>query len=370
MKITFPHMGPLYITAKVILDTLGLDYVLPPSCGRQSLERGSAHSPEGMCMPFKTILGDLLYGLDHGADVILFGESCGQCRQGYFGALHDEILHELGYTFTRMDLNLATMSFEDFKSKLAPVLDGVSGATIARAFVCAARVIFAADALFELARSVRCRELERGAADCALRDAEQNIRSAHGYSQIMSAIRNAEGRLRIIPTDSRRVPLKIAVIGEIFVCCESFLNLEIERRLGGLGAQVYASMSPSYWVREHLIKNLLPFRLESKTRAAAAKYVQTRDFGGHGVDTVGSASLYSGEAVDGIVHIYPLTCMPEIIAGSALPSVHSDGGVPILTLVVDELTGEAGFQTRLEAFADMLEMRRANNNINNHIVNM
>ena len=50
--------------------------------------------------------------------------------------------------------------------------------------------------------------------------------------------------------------------------------------------------------------------------------------------------------------------MPEIVAQSILPKVSEHYGVPILTLVVDELTGEAGYQTRVEAFVDMVKRRK------------
>ena len=56
------------------------------------------------------------------------------------------------------------------------------------------------------------------------------------------------------------------------------------------------------------------------------------------------------EGVDGIVHILPFTCMPEIVAQSVLPLVSRDYQIPILTIVVDEHSAEAGIQTRLEAF--------------------
>ena len=52
--------------------------------------------------------------------------------------------------------------------------------------------------------------------------------------------------------------------------------------------------------------------------------------------------------VDGIVHILPFTCMPEIVAQSILPLVSRDYQLPILTMVVDEHTGIAGVRTRLE----------------------
>ena len=53
MKIGFPHMGNAYITAKAVLDDLGVDYVMPPPTTRRTLELGARHVPEGACLPLK-----------------------------------------------------------------------------------------------------------------------------------------------------------------------------------------------------------------------------------------------------------------------------------------------------------------------------
>lgn len=53
-------------------------------------------------------------------------------------------------------------------------------------------------------------------------------------------------------------------------------------------------------------------------------------------------------------------CMPEIVSKSILPTISKDRNFPILTLIVDEMTGEAGYITRIEAFLDLLERRKKN----------
>ncbi len=50
--------------------------------------------------------------------------------------------------------------------------------------------------------------------------------------------------------------------------------------------------------------------------------------------------------------------MPEIVTKAILPTIQTDKDFPIMSLVVDEMTGEAGFITRIEAFIDMLSMKR------------
>jgi benzoyl-CoA reductase/2-hydroxyglutaryl-CoA dehydratase subunit BcrC/BadD/HgdB len=58
--------------------------------------------------------------------------------------------------------------------------------------------------------------------------------------------------------------------------------------------------------------------------------------------------------VDGLIHVAPFNCTPELVAQSALVALHRDRGMPVLNLLFDEQTGRAGVLTRLEAFVDML----------------
>jgi predicted nucleotide-binding protein (sugar kinase/HSP70/actin superfamily) len=64
--------------------------------------------------------------------------------------------------------------------------------------------------------------------------------------------------------------------------------------------------------------------------------------------------------MDGAIQIFPMGCMPEIVSKAILPSIARDRDFPIMSLVVDEMTGEAGYVTRIEAFIDMLERRKEN----------
>ena len=63
--------------------------------------------------------------------------------------------------------------------------------------------------------------------------------------------------------------------------------------------------------------------------------------------------------LDGVIQLLPFTCMPEIVAQSITPAVSAAYQLPILTLVIDEHSAEAGMMTRLEAFVDLLQRKRA-----------
>lgn len=82
------------------------------------------------------------------------------------------------------------------------------------------------------------------------------------------------------------------------------------------------------------------------------------DVGGKGIQTIASAIMYARQKFDGLVHITPFSCMPETVATTILPKVCEDNGIACLYLTFDEHTSRAAVVTRLEAFADMLRMKK------------
>ncbi|NLE09726.1 MAG: CoA protein activase, partial [Dehalococcoidales bacterium] len=80
-----------------------------------------------------------------------------------------------------------------------------------------------------------------------------------------------------------------------------------------------------------------------------------RDIGGDGWETIGEKVLHSRE-YDGIIHLAPFTCMPEIIAQNIMPATRET--LPVLTILCDEQMTKTGVLTRLEAFVDLLKHKR------------
>ena len=81
--------------------------------------------------------------------------------------------------------------------------------------------------------------------------------------------------------------------------------------------------------------------------------------GGHGLETVGQTILAPSEGMDGVIHLYPFTCMPEIVAQNILVQGTRALDIPLLTIIASEQTGEAGVETRIEAFLELLAERRS-----------
>ena len=54
----------------------------------------------------------------------------------------------------------------------------------------------------------------------------------------------------------------------------------------------------------------------------------------------------------------PAGCMPEIVAKAFCEGIQDKQDNKILHLIYDEMKADAGYQTRIEAFVDMLERRK------------
>lgn len=75
-------------------------------------------------------------------------------------------------------------------------------------------------------------------------------------------------------------------------------------------------------------------------------------------ETVNDVIRYAKEDFDGIIQLFPVGCMPEIVAKSVLDNLTKEERLPALSIIYDEMGGEAGYATRIEAFVEMLERKR------------
>jgi predicted nucleotide-binding protein (sugar kinase/HSP70/actin superfamily) len=156
----------------------------------------------------------------------------------------------------------------------------------------------------------------------------------------------------------RKAPLRIGVIGEIYTILDPFSSLDMEKSLGYMGVEVDRSLYLSGWVGKHILQGWRQGYRPLKQYEKLARPYLPHFVGGHGQETVGAAVEFARRRVDGVIHLLPLNCMPEIVAAAILPQIQRDYGIPMMTLTVDEHTGRAGFQTRLEAFADLAQLAR------------
>jgi predicted nucleotide-binding protein (sugar kinase/HSP70/actin superfamily) len=185
----------------------------------------------------------------------------------------------------------------------------------------------------------------------------KQVQKTNGYRCITNIIHDTVKLLRKVLKDRNYKPLRISLVGEMYVCAHPNINLDIERKLGNMGIEVHNNLTISNWITEYFIKKLIPVGLKDKSLEAGKEYMKTDDIGGHGLHTIGNCILSAKKKFDGVIHLYPFTCMPEIVAQCAFSEIEMKYNIPIMTLIIDEMTGEASYVTRLEAFVDLLAMK-------------
>lgn len=357
MKITFPHLGNVYIAGKALLEELGHEVITPPVCSRRTLEIGIKNSPEMICLPFKIFIGNYIESIEKGADTILITGSCGPCRFGLYSLMQRNILKNMGYDVDFIVIDSFKEGITDFKNNISKLLGSSSLIKFSRVSRLALNLIKISDDLSQLSNDVRAYAIDKKKVNHIMDDYYLKAVDTHGADELMRLIYYTRDKLNSVEVDINSNPIKIGIIGEIYTIIEPFVNLEVERKLGELGVLVDKSLTPTKWLEHHLFSYPFGSRYENTKYKLAKPYLSDM-VGGHGRETVGSAIYYQNMGYDGVIQILPLNCMPEIVAKSILKSVQRDLDFPIMTLVVDEMTGEAGFYTRLEAFVDLLSKRR------------
>ncbi|MCL4425107.1 MAG: CoA protein activase [Firmicutes bacterium] len=359
MKVTFPHMGNLYIPVRAILQELGLEVVVPPLPSKNSLNFGVKHSPEFACFPLKVNLGDFIEAHHRGADTVIMAGGSAPCRFGYYAEVQREILRDLGYELEMVVLEPPRGHLGELLEKIRRLTGKRSLRQVWAALQLGWEKFLAVDEVERLSHRVRPREGRRGSTTAAYRQALALIDQAGDIQETRSALARGEEILNNIPRKSGVSPVRIGLVGEIFMLLEPFANLHLEEALGELGAEVERSLYLSDWIKTHLFLDALRWKKKKESRVAEAAAPYLRHFvGGDGLDSVGNTVLYAQQGFDGVIQLMPFTCMPEIVAQSILPRVSQEKNIPVLTLILDEQSGEAGIRTRLEAFVDLLERRR------------
>lgn len=355
MIVTFPHMGTLSIVLKALFSQLGCQVLVPPPMTKRTMELGTQFSPETVCLPFKMTLGNFMEALGQGADTIVTCGGVGPCRLGYYAAVQQRILEEQGYKFKMITIE---PSLIDVYRQLKYLVPQKSWHGIYQAFQFAGAKMNLLDDVQREITCIRPREIERGEADrlwvqtILAVDLAENCQAVHALRAELFE------RLQAIKLSQEAPGLRVAVVGEIYVMLEPFVNQNLERCLGAMGVETSKTMFLSDYVRGHLLRRRSYVELFKKLSSLAAPYLG-HYIGGHGLKSIAYTILKRQQGYDGIIQVYPFTCMPEVIAKNILPKVSQDVDMPVLTLAYDEQTGEAGVRTRLEAFVDLLRYRKS-----------
>jgi predicted nucleotide-binding protein (sugar kinase/HSP70/actin superfamily) len=274
---------------------------------------------------------------------------------GYYVKEQEQIIRDLGYNAHFLTLDVSQHRFRSIMCLIKELTNEASWPKIISALHFALEKLFALDKMEKVVHKVRAVELEKGRANQIYRGAVKDIGEAKTVGEVKNAAKEYIKQLDQVPRDPTADPVKVSIVGEVFVVLDPFANMDIEMELGKLGVEVERTMSLSRWVKYRLFLNYLGVNEWKEVHEAAMPYLK-RDVGGDGWESVGEKVVYGREGYDGVIHLAPFTCMPEIVAQNIMPSTKED--IPVLTVLYDEQMARPGMITRLEAFVDLLKFRR------------
>lgn len=137
--------------------------------------------------------------------------------------------------------------------------------------------------------------------------------------------------------------LIIAVVGHPYNLYDHYINMNLFKRLKKMGVQL-----------------LTPDRLSEQQIRHQTDQLPKKLFWTLGQRMIGAAFHFCAQRVDGIIHISAFACGLDSMTGEIIERhVKNNSEIPILNLILDEHTGEAGVVTRIEAFIDMVQRKKS-----------
>lgn len=359
IKVTFPHMGSLYVAGSSMIKSLGGEVILPPKTSKKTLSLGTKYSPESICLPYKLLLGNYIEAIERGAEAVIMISSPGICRLGEYSKSIKNALDDMGYKIKYIDIDLYKGKFFELVSCMRTVSGNSNVIDLAKAVTLMFQKIFVLDDLENVLSYHRAREFDHGQAEKAFNKSLLWIDEASSKKELKEANLEAINEIKKTHIDENKDVLNVDLTGEIFMVLDPFSNQYIERELGRLGVQTQRNLNLSGWIKTAIIPKFL--RKEETHLERAFKFAKPylmRDIGGDAIESISDVAYATSKGVDGLIHISPFTCMPEIMSQNIFPKMRQDGALPVLALVLDEQTGRTGFVTRLEAFVDLMNRRK------------
>ena len=348
--ISFPHLGTYYIPIEYLLKKLTNCEILPaPKITKKTIELGSKYSPDFVCVPFKYNLGNFIEALENGANVLI--QAGGGCRYGYYAEVQEKILKDLGYSFEFYSLvgsDHFTIShlFKIFK-KLNPKLSFLKFAYYALLTLLMIRYMDKTDDFIRLNVGF---EKDEGSFERLKQEMLDSFIKNKGFLSLTKKYFHFKRKFRFIPTEKPDNCMKVGVIGELYTSMEPFSSYFLEKELAKMKIQVKRFTNVSYLLYEKKYQ-------KKKLLREIPEYCHYT-IGADGMDNVWRSKYLAESKYDGIIHIKPFGCTPEIGAIPIIRKVCHDYHMPIIFFSFDSATSDTGIKTRLEAFYDMLMERK------------
>ncbi len=352
--VSFPHLGDYYIPISYLLTTLLKLKVMPsPTITKRTIELGSKYSPDSVCLPFKYNLGNFIESLENGANILV--QAGGGCRYGYYAEVQEVILRSLGYEFdfyslVNTDKFTVSYLYNTFK-KINPKLSFIKYAYFT---LLTLLMINYMDNIDDYIRKNIGFEEEQNSFKTLKEKMLNSFTKCHSFTTLTYNYFKYKCLFKKLKINKPKNCLRVGIIGELYTSMEPHSSYFLEQELAKMNIEVKRFTNVTYL----LIKK----RFKTKKMLKYTRDYMKYPIGADGLDNIYRAKKLIDEGYDGLIHIKPFGCTPEIGAIPIIKKVCNDYHMPIIFFSFDTQTSEEGIKTRLEAFYDMLKMQKEGKN--------
>ena len=352
--MAIPNIGNYTIALATAVESLSIKPWASTATTPEALRLGIEAAPESVCLPMKAHLGHFIEADRAGVEYAFMVNSVGTCRLRYYRHMIRQILKDLG-----LKIKIFGLGFDGFKPPIVRYFDP-GPITFLKPLFHTVLKIKVIDEMEVVAWRTRAIEITPGQTTQVMNKFLVELSESMTMASTRAIRKKVADSFAAIPVDKEKRPLRVGLVGEISFLRDKCLNKNIEYILGGQGVELR-----NFFLLGEELKNIARIVLLGKSRrkylSKVAEMYLRCSVGGHALDSVAHSIHCSDEGFDGMVHLCPTGCMPEVSVRPILKRVSKDKDIPILEMSYDEHTCSVGLATRLEAFADVLRERRKKN---------
>lgn len=304
-----------YLLYKTFFEELGAEVVVSDATSRKILDQGVKICVDEACLPVKLFHGHVMYLKDK-VDYLFIPRLTSISENEYicpkFGGLPDMVRNTIDGLpeIIDVEINLRKRSKNIYKSAFE--IGGI--------FTNNKKKIRAAlNKAMKIYRDY-CTHMQEGALASDILDKK------------FAVIRKQEKDM-----------LNIVLIGHAYNIYDKFINMDTVNKL-----------------RKENVNIITIDMIDDDVINANAEELHKSMFWYFGRKAVGGVmDIIKREDIDGIIYMMAFGCgVDSFICDMVQRRVRSAGNIPFITITLDEHSGEAGMDTRLEAFIDMIKWRK------------
>lgn len=315
--LLYHYYSPLW---RRLFELLDLEVVISDVTNKNLIERGIKVTVPEICVPIKIFNGHVIDLLDKDVDFVFVPRFVSVERRYWFCPKFMGLPELTGYSVPGAKAKMLTLEFDG----------GDEGLADFKAYQPLCRLMGIRPARLKAALKEASAYWNRFRSYCL-----------QGYT-INEAEQLCAGTGAAIPAAPQEAAVTLGILGYVYNVYDPFASLDILTKLRAMGVRVQTfEMLEQSTLRE-------PRRKQDK----AIYWTFSDKLAGAG------EYLLKAPEVDGLIYVTAFGCGPDSIVGKLLELDSEACRKPMMTLRIDEHTGESHLQTRLEAFVDMIARKK------------